>query len=141
MLCAAFSTNSDLVVTGSLDSTVRIWSSRRGEPLFQINIPDPVTCIKLDYHDRLYCNCANRMLIFKIKPLFKEADLPNYWQHGEIAKNLTFVGKSRERDQINEERKDVMITFSWYTSIRAKKINCTWCCLARYHSRYSDGKF
>ncbi|KAJ3339564.1 hypothetical protein HDU91_000993, partial [Kappamyces sp. JEL0680] len=101
VLCAAFSINSDLLITGSMDSTIRIWSSRRGEPLFQINLPDPPLHLEVDYQDRLYSSCSNRILVFTIKPLFKENELPNYWQTSEIQKKLSEsnrAGKSNARD-------------------------------------------
>lgn len=79
VLCASFTNNSDILITGSMDGTCRIWSSRRGDPLFQINMPAAVNLIRIDYQDHLYFCCSNRLLVFKIKPLFKEADLPNYW--------------------------------------------------------------
>ena len=93
VLSVAFTKNSDMIVTGSLDSTVRIWSSRRGEPLFQINVPDPVPQVKLDYSDNLYCSCSNRILIFNIKPMFKEAEMPNFWKKGEMKKKISQSGQ------------------------------------------------
>ncbi|KAI8894447.1 WD40-repeat-containing domain protein [Globomyces pollinis-pini] len=86
VLSAMFTNNSDILITGSMDATCRLWSSRRGEPLFQINLPSPVTSIKVDFNDRVYFSCVNRLLVFAVKPLFKEADLPNYWQPSEIKK-------------------------------------------------------
>ncbi|KAH9267221.1 hypothetical protein BASA84_000763 [Batrachochytrium salamandrivorans] len=68
VLCVRFTCNSEL------------WSSRRGELLFQINTPAPVTMIQVDILDHIYLSCQNRLLIFGIKALFKENDLPQYWQ-------------------------------------------------------------
>jgi hypothetical protein len=90
-------------VTGALDSTIRIWSSRRGEPLFQINVPDPVPQIKMDYKDNLYCSCSNRILVFNIKPLFKEAEVPNFWKRSEMKKKLLQAGnEAGEKEKSNE---------------------------------------
>jgi hypothetical protein len=71
-----------------MDATCRIWSSRRGEQLFQINLPSHVNIIKVDYDDYLHFCCSNRLLTFKLTPTFKEADLPNYWQNSEIRKMI-----------------------------------------------------
>ncbi|KAL2918171.1 hypothetical protein HK105_202098 [Polyrhizophydium stewartii] len=84
VLCVRFTCNSDITVTGSMDSTCRLWSSRRGELLFQINTPAPVTCIQVDLRDYIFLACHNRLLIFGIKALFKEDELPPYWQGPEI---------------------------------------------------------
>lgn len=58
----------------------RIWSVRRGEQLFQINFPGPVTHIHLDAESNIYCSCLKRLTVFKIEALFKDGDLPTYWQ-------------------------------------------------------------
>ena len=102
VLSCSFTKNSDMLVTGSLDSTVRIWSSRRGEPLFQINVPDPVPQIKLDFNDTLYCSCSNRILIFSIKPMFKEAELPNFWKNKEMKKKISQGGDGGEKVKSDE---------------------------------------
>jgi WD40 repeat protein len=63
ILSIAFTMNSDILVTGSIDSTCSIWSSRRGEALFQINMPGPVTLIRIDYEDKLRFFCETRILV------------------------------------------------------------------------------
>lgn len=104
--CAAFSKNSDLVITGSLDSTVRIWSSRRGDPLFQINIPDAVQSIKMDYKDTLYVSSINRILVFSVKPMFKEQELPNYWMKNEMKKKMAQLNRDGTPAEGGVERSD-----------------------------------
>jgi hypothetical protein len=100
VLTCAFTINSDIIVTGSLDATCRIWSSRRGEPLFQINMPAPITTIKVDFNDNLYFGCINRLLTFKLRPTFKEQDLPFYWQNAEIKKLVEQNGSQKGGHQV-----------------------------------------
>ncbi|KAJ3090898.1 hypothetical protein HK100_007325, partial [Physocladia obscura] len=45
VLCVAFNHTSDICFTGSMDSTCRLWSCRRGDMLFQINMPAPVASV------------------------------------------------------------------------------------------------
>ncbi|KAI8930281.1 WD40-repeat-containing domain protein [Entophlyctis helioformis] len=87
VLCVRFTCNSDITITGSMDATCRLWSSRRGDLLFQINTPAPVTLIQVDLRDFVYMSCQHRLLIFGVKAMFKEDDLPTYWQGPEI-KNI-----------------------------------------------------
>ncbi|KAI8908947.1 WD40-repeat-containing domain protein [Gorgonomyces haynaldii] len=69
VLCIRFSTDSNLVVTGSSDSTCRLWSPRRGEQLFQINLPGPITGLKVDHNSNIYTICKNRMIVFSTECL------------------------------------------------------------------------
>ncbi|KAH6597994.1 hypothetical protein BASA61_002979 [Batrachochytrium salamandrivorans] len=81
VLCVRFTCNSEL------------WSSRRGELLFQINTPAPVTMIQVDILDHIYLSCQNRLLIFGIKALFKENDLPAVLCDGMLATvEITHIG-------------------------------------------------
>ncbi|KAL5032823.1 hypothetical protein BDEG_20886 [Batrachochytrium dendrobatidis JEL423] len=99
VLSVRFTCSSDITVTGCMDSTCRLWSSRRGELLFQINTPAPVTMVQVDICDHIYLSCQNRLLIFGIKALFKEDDLPLYWQHSEIKQRVEHImaGKNTTR--------------------------------------------
>ncbi|KNC98818.1 uncharacterized protein SPPG_05795 [Spizellomyces punctatus DAOM BR117] len=80
VLAARFNNSSSILITGCVDSTCRLWSVRRGDLLFQINVPAPVTSIFVDAVDDMYCVCQNRLLFFGIKAHTKEEDLPSYWQ-------------------------------------------------------------
>lgn len=71
-----------------MDSTCRLWSTRRGEQLFQINLPAPVTHIQVDLNQNIYCSCLNRLVVFSTKSLFKEQELPHYWQDSAIQKMI-----------------------------------------------------
>jgi WD40 repeat protein len=81
VLAVRFTTDSNLVITGSMDSTCRLWSTKRGEQLFQINLPAPITHIQVDLNENIYCSCLNRLVVFTTKALYKEQDLPTFWQH------------------------------------------------------------
>ncbi|KAH9249197.1 hypothetical protein BASA81_013097 [Batrachochytrium salamandrivorans] len=70
VLCVRFTCNSDITITGCMDSTCRLWSSRRGELLFQINTPAPVTMIQVDILDHIY--------LFVSEPSF------DIWDQGSI---------------------------------------------------------
>ncbi|KAJ3021171.1 hypothetical protein HKX48_009091 [Thoreauomyces humboldtii] len=80
VLSVKFNRSSSMVITGCMDSTCRLWSTRRGDMLFQINVPAPVSSIHVDENDAMYCVCQNRLLFFDIKANAKEEDLPSYWQ-------------------------------------------------------------
>lgn len=84
VLAVRFTTDSNIVVTGSMDSTCRLWSTKRGEQLFQINLPSPVSHIQVDFNQHIYCACLNRLVVFSTKALFKEQELPTYWQESVI---------------------------------------------------------
>ncbi|KAI9094644.1 WD40-repeat-containing domain protein [Phlyctochytrium arcticum] len=88
VMAVRFNNSSSIAITGCIDSTCRLWSIRRGDLLFQINVPAPVTSIFVDAADDMYCACQNRLLFFGIKANIKEEDLPNYWQRRSI-KDLT----------------------------------------------------
>ncbi|TPX32090.1 hypothetical protein SmJEL517_g04755 [Synchytrium microbalum] len=78
VLCVAFNRQSNIVITGSADSTCRLWSARRGDLLFQINTPSPVSAIHIDDFDRLFCICLNRLMIFQFHASSKaEAEIEN----------------------------------------------------------------
>jgi hypothetical protein len=62
-------------------------------------MPAAITAIKVDFNDNLHFGCLNRLLTFKLKPLFKEQDLPNYWQNSEIRKIINQMGKSNADSQ------------------------------------------
>ncbi|KAJ3101507.1 Transducin (beta)-like 3 [Phlyctochytrium planicorne] len=77
VLCMDFNRASDILVTGSMDSTCRLWSCRRGDLLFQINMPAPVQSLKMNpTNDDVYVICMNRILIFEIQANEKEEELP-----------------------------------------------------------------
>ncbi|TPX42556.1 hypothetical protein SeLEV6574_g05538 [Synchytrium endobioticum] len=65
VLSVTFNIDSNIVVTGAADSTCRLWSARRGDLLFQINTPAPVTSIHVDETDRLFCICQSRLMVFQ----------------------------------------------------------------------------
>ena len=62
-----------------MDSTCRLWSSRNGQLLFQINVPGPVQSLHVDMRDYLYMSCLNRLVIFSINAFMKDDDVPHYW--------------------------------------------------------------
>ncbi|KAI9007366.1 WD40-repeat-containing domain protein [Gaertneriomyces semiglobifer] len=86
VLSVRFNNSSSIVITGCMDSTCRLWSTRRGDLLFQINVPAPVTSIFVDESDDMYCVCQNRILFFGIKAHMKEEDLPEYWQRRSMSR-------------------------------------------------------
>jgi hypothetical protein len=69
-----------ILVSCSLDCTIKLWSVKRGNLLFQINAPSPVTSIYIDASDKIYAACQNRLLVFGIAAHSKEADLPPAWK-------------------------------------------------------------
>ncbi|KAJ3410356.1 hypothetical protein HDV05_003859 [Chytridiales sp. JEL 0842] len=82
VLCAKFNNASDIVITGSMDSTCRLWSCRRGDLLFQINVPAPVSKICVSpSSENIYLICQNRMLAFGIQASAKEEGLPEHWKN------------------------------------------------------------
>ncbi|KAJ3153099.1 hypothetical protein HDU89_000727 [Geranomyces variabilis] len=80
VLSVRFNNTASMVITGCMDATCRLWSTRRGDMLFQINVPAPVSSIFVDEKDEMYCVCQNRLLFFSIKANAREEDLPSYWQ-------------------------------------------------------------
>jgi WD40 repeat protein len=59
----AFSANSELLLTGSADATCRMWSTSKGDPLFQINLPYGVSSMHMDFTDTLYLSCGSRLMV------------------------------------------------------------------------------
>ncbi|KAI8823149.1 WD40-repeat-containing domain protein [Fimicolochytrium jonesii] len=80
VLSVCFNNTSSMLITGSTDATCRLWSTRRGDLLFQINVPAPVTAIHVGEGGDMCCVCQNRVLFFDIKTNAKDEDLPDYWQ-------------------------------------------------------------
>jgi WD40 repeat protein len=81
-----FNSTSDILYTGSTDSTCRLWSTRKGELIFQINLPASPQSLYVTpgpANDMLYLSCQNRLLVFDIKCPTQEQDLPVYWRAGE----------------------------------------------------------
>ncbi|KAJ3289644.1 hypothetical protein HDU79_003880 [Rhizoclosmatium sp. JEL0117] len=81
VLSVAFNPASDICITGSMDSTCRLWSCRRGDLLFQINVPAPVSSVisSMD-SEEMYLVCQNRVLIFGYQASAKEEELPETWR-------------------------------------------------------------
>lgn len=52
VLCCLFSRSNHLLITGSSDATCRVWSVARGQLVFQINLPGPVTHLALSLGER-----------------------------------------------------------------------------------------
>ncbi|OUM66644.1 hypothetical protein PIROE2DRAFT_6060, partial [Piromyces sp. E2] len=76
-----FNSTSDILYTGSIDSTCRLWSTRKGELIFQINLPaQPQSLMVMPglSNDILYLTCQNRLLVFDVKAPTQEKDLPVY---------------------------------------------------------------
>ncbi|KAI8802770.1 WD40-repeat-containing domain protein [Cladochytrium replicatum] len=88
VLCVCFTLESDIVVTGSLDASCRLWSVRTGDLLFQVNTPAAVTELYLAPGNRLFCACQKRLLHFMIHCTTKEEDLPLYWQQSHIDEGI-----------------------------------------------------
>ncbi|KAI8839287.1 WD40-repeat-containing domain protein [Chytridium lagenaria] len=80
VLCLTFNTASDILISGSMDSTCRLWSCRRGDLLFQINMPSPFPTSSSTAKTRISTSS-----IFEIQASEKEEDLPDYCN----AKNVT----------------------------------------------------
>ena len=116
VLSVRFTTSSEMVVTGSTDSTCRLWSSRRGDLLFQINTPAPVTSIQSDLRDYIYLSSGSRLLVFSIRALFKPHELPNYWKPEEVKATIQEhkVHFKQSIDEISPEAKHIL------TEINAK---------------------
>ncbi|KAJ3209277.1 hypothetical protein HDU67_006292 [Dinochytrium kinnereticum] len=106
VLCLTFNTASDILITGSMDSTCRLWSCRRGDLLFQINLPSPVTDLMVNRtNEDLYVICLNRVLLFEIQASEKEEDLPEYWKRHELdsaLERLHLETKQREASRRGE---------------------------------------
>jgi WD40 repeat protein len=75
-----FSDDSNILVSCSLDCTIKLWSVKRGTLLFQINAPSPVTSIFIDASDKIFAACQNRLLVFGIVAHSKESDLHPAWK-------------------------------------------------------------
>ncbi|KAI9221884.1 hypothetical protein BC828DRAFT_379849 [Blastocladiella britannica] len=73
VICAVFTSESDIVITSSLDCTIRFWSVRKGNLLFQINTPSCARHLIVDANNTLYAACGVRMLTFRFKAA-KERD-------------------------------------------------------------------
>jgi len=55
-----------ILYTGSIDSTCRLWSTRKGEMIFQVNLPAPPQSLYISPgtpNDMLYITCQNRLLV------------------------------------------------------------------------------
>ncbi|KAJ3276915.1 hypothetical protein HK104_003585, partial [Borealophlyctis nickersoniae] len=102
VLSVRFNNMSDIIITGSMDSTCRLWSARRGDLLFQINVPAPVSSIAVDERDDMYCICQNRLLIFGIKAHSKEEDLPTYWHKQEVSNIISGMKQVEEEEEEGE---------------------------------------
>ncbi|ORX56127.1 WD40 repeat-like protein [Piromyces finnis] len=105
-----FNSTSDILYTGSIDSTCRLWSTRKGELIFQINLPaQPQSLIVTPGlpNDMLYVTCQNRLLVFDVKAPTQEKDLPVYWRAGQEldSDNYFFSSKynGNENIDINEK--------------------------------------
>jgi WD40 repeat protein len=89
---------SSILISCSLDCTIKLWSVRRGNLLFQINAPSPVTSLYIDSSDKVYAACQNRLLVFGIVAHSKEAELPPIW------KVKTPTAAEHEEDMTNKRR-------------------------------------
>ncbi|KAI9168516.1 hypothetical protein H9P43_007889 [Blastocladiella emersonii ATCC 22665] len=67
VVCAVFTAQSDMVITSSLDCTIRFWSVRKGNLLFQINTPAPARHLIVDSDNYLFAIAGIRMLKFSFK--------------------------------------------------------------------------
>ena len=88
-----------------MDSTCRIWSTRRGEQLFQVNLPAPVNQVQVDIYQNIYCICQNRLVVLSTQCLFKEDDLPLYWREGEARHMLNELHRGYGKDGPIEQGK------------------------------------
>ncbi|KAJ3386423.1 hypothetical protein HDU84_001556 [Entophlyctis sp. JEL0112] len=78
VLCVTFNAASDICVTGSMDATCRLWSCRRGDLIFQINVPAPVSSVFMSpISNEMYAVCQNRVLIFNYHAKDNEDELPD----------------------------------------------------------------
>ncbi|KAJ3233678.1 Transducin beta-like protein 2 [Chytriomyces hyalinus] len=81
VLSISFNAESDIVATGSMDATCRLWSCRRGDLIFQINVPSAVSQVAFcPFSNDLYAVCENRMLVFEVHPSAREEELPEAWR-------------------------------------------------------------
>jgi len=81
-----FNSESDILYTGSIDSTCRLWSTRKGKMIFQVNLPAPPQSLYITpglSNDILYITCQNRLLVLDVKSPTQEKDLPVYWRMGQ----------------------------------------------------------
>lgn len=97
-----------------MDCTCRLWSARRGEQLFQINLPSPVTHIQVDHQSSIYCSCLNRLIVFRTESLFKEEELPSFWQDTNIKDMISTMRKKSQpalalQKQIDHSKQGVTI--------------------------------
>ncbi|KAJ3351217.1 U3 snoRNP protein [Allomyces javanicus] len=74
VVSASFNRDNDLIITGALDCTLRFWSVRKGNLLFQINTPAAPRQIMVTETSYLYVICDNRVLLFSFKAA-KETDV------------------------------------------------------------------
>ncbi|KAI9142036.1 WD40-repeat-containing domain protein [Paraphysoderma sedebokerense] len=79
VVCANFTAKSDMVITGSTDCTCRIWSAIKGNLLFQINMPSPVTGVLIDTDDFFYISCENRLLVLNVEALTEDKNF-DFWR-------------------------------------------------------------
>ncbi|ORX81866.1 WD40 repeat-like protein [Anaeromyces robustus] len=103
-----FNRTSDILYTGSVDSTCRLWSTRKGELIFQINLPDHPQSLYVTpglSNDMLYVTCQNRLLVFDVKAPTQEKDLPIYWRAGqELDSDQHFFGGNEFMGEIEKEK-------------------------------------
>ncbi|KAJ3025956.1 UNVERIFIED_CONTAM: Target of rapamycin complex subunit lst8 [Siphonaria sp. JEL0065] len=120
VLSVTFNSASDICVTGSMDSTCRLWSCRRGDLLFQINVPAPVSSVfSSPDSDEMYLVCQNRVLIFGYQASAKEEDLPDSWR---IHADAYFSGDNtrvRNTPRIPEEDEDDNVDFETLAARKA----------------------
>jgi hypothetical protein len=63
-----------MLITGCLDCTCRIWSVKKGNLLFQINVPYSPRSIYVAQKDVFYVSSATRLLVFSFRAA-KEQDI------------------------------------------------------------------
>ncbi len=65
VLTCCFSPDSAILATGSFDATCRLWSSWKGDLLFQINTPAPIQSIYITPDQCMYVGCQSHFLKFE----------------------------------------------------------------------------
>jgi WD40 repeat protein len=107
VLAVRFSSESNVLVTGSLDSTCKIWSTKSGNQLFQINLPGPISHIYIDYQSNIYCGCQNRIVVFNAQFYSKDHELPIYWQDAEIKSTIqrSLIEETHQEKELTHQEK------------------------------------
>ena len=72
----AFSRDDTLLVTASLDTTIRVWSSLTGLLLFQINTPSPVYDMSLASDGTIVAASGTRLLSFALSWVAEQRSVP-----------------------------------------------------------------